>query len=159
MSKKAMVTKEILVNSVIAYYPNYETMTISKAEATAYGEVDLAKLAVKLGAVKVEITDSTRTVYGVDVDTFRRISKVLTDDDSRRNLVTRTFKVAEYTLFDIDLESMTIKSRTVLADSRLTEKEVLAKYGASKCKRTGSQESLYGCTVEAFMKNAEPVKR
>lgn len=165
MSRQAVVSKEFKSVVIEGYkivigedgVPAIETVQVNAQSAN-----DLDKVAKKNGLTGAKVVQEISGLYAVTVNQFIKIAKVLSEDDSRRDLITRTIEYNRYNVMTIEFgedDKPFVAQKMVEVDARIPQKKVAEMYGAQVLKKCGSRSVLMGCTPEEFLKVAKPHQR
>lgn len=161
----AVVSKEfktVIIEGYRIVLAEDGTPSIQTVQVNATSASELEKVAKKNGLTGARVTKEVSGLYAVTVDQFVKIAKVLTADDSRRDLITRTIEYNQYNVMSIAFDEdgkPFVSQKLVEADARIPVKKVGEMYNAQMIKKSGSRSVLMGCTNEDFLKVAKPYQR
>lgn len=163
--RQAVVSKEFKSVIIEGYriaigedgLPAIETVQVSAQSAN-----ELDKVAKKNGLTGAKVVQEITGLYAVTVNQFVKIAKVLSPDESRRDLITRTIEYNQYSVMSIEFGEdgkPFVAQKLVEVDARIPVKKVADMYNAQVVKKSGSRSVLMGCTQEEFLKVAKPHQR
>ena len=158
---RTSVTKNFSMVWANIYTADYETMTIKARKHLVYDYQSVDEVCKLWNGIKIEVLENTRrdVVYAMDSEKFMDLGKII-DSTDRRNKVTRTIKVTDYTGYEMDIESMSIKEVHFKEDARLTTKEVAKKHAnCGKIVKGETKEVLVGMNYDTFIANSEIIER
>lgn len=163
--RQAVVSKEIksvIIEGYKIVIGSDGTPSIETVQVNAQSANELDRVSKKHGLTGARVVKEVSGLYAVTVNQFVKIAKILTEDDSRRDLITRTIEYNQYTLLSIEFGEdgkPFVGQKRVEADARIPQKKIAEMYNAQVINKTGSRSVLMGCTTEDFLKIAKPHQR